>query len=126
MLAAPIATIQPFVSSRSRARSPTRSKNSPSPAGTPNSCGAWPMMIVSPRPNRKPPITGLETKSDRLPSLSSPPAASTSAATMARAADSAANFAASPSASGPTAEADIAEVAVVALTTSVRDVPRNA
>jgi hypothetical protein len=45
---------------------------------------------------------------------------------MASPADSAAKRAASPLASGPTAAADRADVAVVALTTSDREVPRSA
>ena len=43
--------------------------------------------------------------------------------TSASIADSAANSPASPPASGPTVAADTADVAVVALTTSWRDVP---
>jgi hypothetical protein len=54
-----------------------------------------------------------------------PAAASSAAATSASAVDSAANLAVSPCASGPTAAAESAEVAVVALTTSVRDVPSH-
>ena len=83
-------------------------------------------MIVSPSPNRKPVITGLETRSAIAPSRSAPAAASTTAVTSASAAESAAKRAASPPASGPTAAADTADVAVVALTTSVRDVPSSA
>jgi hypothetical protein len=55
-----------------------------------------------------------------------PAATRTTAATSASAADNAANRAVSPSARGPTAAADSAEVAVVALTTSDRDVPMSA
>ena len=83
-------------------------------------------MIVSPRPNRKPVITGLETKSEMTPSRRKPPAISTSPVSSASAADSTAKRAASPCASGPTAAADSAEVAVVALTTSEREVPSSA
>ena len=60
------------------------------------------------------------------PSRSSPAPTSTAAETRASAADSAAKRAASPSASGATAAAESAEVAVVALTTSEREVPSSA
>ena len=125
-LAAPAAAVHQWMSSRWPPRSPSWSKNWPLPAGTPSSFGAWPRMIVRPRPNRKPPITGLDTKSERLPSPSTPPAASTTAVTSASAADSVAKRAVSPCASSPTADAESAEVAVVALTISVREEPRNA
>jgi hypothetical protein len=55
-------------------------------------------------------MTGLETRSATAPSRSAPASRSTTAVTSASAADSAANRA----------------VAVVALTTSVRDVPSSA
>ncbi len=98
----------------------------PARVRTPSSAGSWPTMIVSPSPNRNPVITGLETKSERPPSRSSPASASTPAATSASAAESAAKRAASPSASGPTAAAESALVAVVALTTSDREDPSRA
>ncbi len=71
-------------------------------------------------------MTGLETRSEIEPSPSAPPATSTAPVTSAKAADRAAKCAVSPPASGPTAVADSADVAVVALTTSVRDVPTSA
>ena len=79
-----------------------------------------------PRPNRKPVITGLETRSAIAPKRSSPPRMSTSATTSASAADSAAKRSGSPSAIGPTVAAETADVAVVALTTSWWDVPISA
>ena len=79
-----------------------------------------------PRPNRKPVITGFETRSATAPKRSAPPAISTTATTSASAADSMAKRSTSPPAIGPTVAAETAEVAVVALTTSWRDVPRNA
>ena len=82
--------------------------------------------MTRPSPNRNPVITGLETKSAITPSRSAPAEMSTTAAMSASAADSAAKRAASPPASGPTAAADTAAVAVVALTTSWRDVPSSA
>ena len=69
----------------------------------------------------------METRSEIAPSPSS--AAGDEhrrPSTSANAADSAAKCAVSPPASGPTAAADSADVAVVALTTSVRDVPMSA
>ena len=68
-------------------------------------------------------MTGLETRSAIAPNRSSPPSTRTMATTSASAADSAAKRATSPPASGPTVAADTAEVAVVALTTSWREVP---
>ena len=57
----------------------SRPKNSPSPASTPRIAGSWPIMIVRPRPNRKPVITGLDTRSATAPSRRSPAATSTAA-----------------------------------------------
>ena len=54
-----------------------------------------------------------------------PPSTRTTATTSASAADSAAKRATSPPASGPTVAAETAEVAVVALTMSCRDVPSS-
>ena len=71
-------------------------------------------------------ITGLETRSATAPRRSAPAPISTTAVTSANAADSAAKRPVSPPASGPTAAADTAEAAVVALTTSVREVPSSA
>ena len=82
--------------------------------------------MTSPRPNRKPVITGLETRSETAPKRSRPPSASTIPTTSASAADSAAKRSTSPPASGPTVAADTADVAVVALTTSWREVPARA
>jgi hypothetical protein len=84
------------------------------------------IATVSPTPNRKPVTTGLETRSMTPPSRSRPAPTSTAAETIASPAESAAKRAVSPSASGATAAAESAEVAVVALTTSVRDVPSSA
>ncbi len=71
-------------------------------------------------------MTAFGTKSMTRPSLSRPRHDEHAPATSASAADRAANVTASPSASGPTAAAESADVAVVALTTSERDVPRSA
>ena len=60
------------------------------------------------------------------PSRSRPATTSTAPETSASPAERAAKRIASPSASGPIAAADSADVAVVALTTSVREVPRRA
>jgi hypothetical protein len=98
----------------------------PSSAGTPSRLGTCATAIVSPSPNRKPVITGLETRSAIAPRRSTPPSTRTTPATIASIADSAAKRATSPWASTPTAEADTAEVAVVALTTSWREVPISA
>ena len=80
-----------------------------------------------PRPNRKPVITGLETRSATAPKRSAPAArSSTTPTTSASAADSAAKLSMSPPAIGPTVAAETADVAVVALTTSWREVPSSA
>ena len=81
---------------------------------------------MSPSPNRNPVITGFEIRSATAPSRSSPEHTRTTAVTTASAAESWTNRSASPFASGPTADADSAAVAVVAPTTSVRDVPTSA
>jgi hypothetical protein len=81
---------------------------------------------VRPSPNRKPVVTGLEIRSAIDPRRSSPAIPSTAATTSAKATDSAAKRSGSPPASGPTADADSADVAVVALTMTVRDVPSSA
>jgi hypothetical protein len=98
----------------------------PAPPSTPNRAGSWPTAMNSPSPNRNPVSTGFEIRSVIPPRRSRPEPANTTAATRASAADSAAKRAVSPSASGPTAAADRAAVAVVALTTSVRELPRRA
>ena len=71
-------------------------------------------------------MTGFETRSVSPPIRIIPAATRTTPQVTASAADSAAKRATSPWASGPTAAAEIADVAVVALTTSVRDVPSSA
>jgi hypothetical protein len=88
--------------------------------------GSCPTAIEIPRPNRKPVMTGLETRSVIPPRRSVPAATNTAAATSAAAAESAAKRPASPSASGPTVAADSAAVDVVAPTTSERDPPTSA
>ena len=80
-------------------------------------------MITIPSPNRNPVITGFDTRSETAPKRSRPPSASTTATTSASAADSAMKRSMSPPASGPTVAADTADVAVVALTMSWREVP---
>ena len=71
-------------------------------------------------------MTGFETRSEIAPKRSRPPRISTIPTTSASAAESAAKRATSPPAIGPTVAADTADVAVVALTTSWREVPANA
>jgi hypothetical protein len=71
-------------------------------------------------------MTGLDTRSETAPKRNRPASASTTATTSASAADSAAKRAGSPPAIGPTVAADTADVEVVALTTSWRDVPSSA
>jgi hypothetical protein len=125
-LPAPMTNVQPWVSPRSPSSDQSLLKNLPEPSSTPKILGSCPTATVSPRPNRKPVMTGFETRSITPPSRSSPAPTRTAAETTARPADSAANLVASPSARGPTATAERAEVAVVALTTSVLDVPSSA
>jgi hypothetical protein len=105
-LAAPTATVAPSTSPRSPSSVQARSKKSPSPVN--------------------PVITGLETRSATAPRRNRPASAATIAVTIASVAGRAAKRAASPCASGPTAAAETAAVAVVALTTSERDVPSSA
>ena len=70
-----------------RATSPSSPSSVPSPveevaarrARRRAASGSWPTVIVSPSPNRKPVITGLETRSEIAPSRSAPPATSTTA-----------------------------------------------
>jgi len=126
MLAAPTPSVQPCVESRLPIRSPSCSKKLPLPLSTPKIFGSWEIVTVSPRPKRKPVMTGFETKSMIPPRRKTPATARTAAVRSASAAESAANRAVSPFASGPTAAADSAEVAVVALTTSDREVPTSA
>ena len=122
----PTASVAPWTSPSSPSTSASAGKKFPSPGSTPSRLGSCASAITRPSPNRKPVITGLETKSAMTPSRSAPAPTSTTAAISASAADRAANCAASPPASGPTAAADTAAVAVVALTTSWRDVPSRA
>ncbi len=96
------------------------------PLGAPNSAGSCLPMITRPSPNRNPIMTGLETKSEIAPRPRAPPSTRMTPARTASAADSSANSATSPCASGATAAALSAEVAVVALTISVREVPSSA
>jgi hypothetical protein len=98
----------------------------PLPGLTPNTAGSWPIVIVSPSPNRNPSSPPWHEIGDAAHNRSTPAPARTAADTSASAADSAANFETSPCASGPTAAADSAEVAVVALTTNERERPISA
>jgi hypothetical protein len=82
--------------------------------------------MTRPSPKRKPVITGLEMKSAIPPRCRTPAVTNTTAVTSARAADKAAKRAAFPSARPPTAAAETAAVAVVAPTTSWREVPSSA
>lgn len=123
---APTASVVPCTSPSSPSTSANAGKKLPSPAGTPSTAGSCASVITMPRPNRKPVITGLDTRSATAPKRSQPPNASTTPTTSASAADSAAKRAVSPPASSPTVAADTADVAVVALTTSWCEVPSSA
>ena len=125
-LARPTASVQLLVSPSCPKRSQSCEKKPPLPPSTPKIFGSCPRATTSASPNRKPVITGFGTKSITFPARATPAAKSTTAETRASAAESPANRVTSPPASGPTAAAESAEVAVVALTTSERDVPRSA
>jgi hypothetical protein len=118
----PTASVVPSTSPSSPRTSLRAGKKFPSPGFTPSRLGSCASVMTIPSPKRKPVITGLETKSEIAPSRRAPPATSTTPVTSA----SAAKRAGSPWASGPIAAADTAEVAVVALTTSWREVPNHA
>ena len=126
MLASPTASVQPLVSARWLRTAHVFEKKCPLPPGIPRSFGTCPIATVRPSPKRNPVMTGFETKSVIRPSPSAPAAAMAAVVTIASAAESVAKRAASLPTSGPTADADNAAVAVVALTTSERDVPSSA
>lgn len=122
----PTVSVRHCVSPRWPRKSHSCSKKSPSPLGTPNSFGTWPIMIVSASPMMKPFSTGSEMKLAKKPSRNRPAASASTPVVSASAAVNAAKFSGPPVVRSATAAADRAAVAAMGPVTRCLELPNAA